>query len=101
MEKKLIFGSMLAIFLIAMLPTTCAVESNFIDKTLELHPVMQQDLIIKEFENNGKNRPEPTIFLIFLLHQILNILRIVKFSLPFILIYLIIKGITNTTGIVY
>ena len=100
MKKRIIIGSLLAVFLMMMLPTACAVEFNAAWETMKSqHPIIIPDIDIEELKLKYQNGPEPTFILLFLLSIILNLLRIVKFtSLLFILIIVRIFG--NTTAII-
>ncbi|MCK4333066.1 MAG: hypothetical protein KAV40_05745 [Thermoplasmatales archaeon] len=103
MKKKLLFGSLLAVFLMMMLPTAYAVESNIVKETMKSqYPIIIPEIDIEELKLKYQNGPEPTFILLLLLSIILNLLRIAKFVIPFILILYIIKKIfgNNTTCII-
>ena len=81
-----------------MLPTACAVEFNALKETTKSqHPIIMPDIDIEELKLKYQNGPEPTFILLFLLSIILNLLRIVKFTILFILI---IRIFGNTTAII-
>ena len=103
MRKKIIIGSLLAVFLMVMLPSAYAVESNIVKETMKSqYPIIIPELDIEELKLKYPNGPEPTFILLFLLSIILNLLRLVKFAIPFVLILYIIKEIfgNNTTCII-
>ena len=85
MEKKTIIGSLLVISLIAMLPSACAVEFNAVKEIMESqYPIIIPEIDIEELKEKYKDGPiEPTLIILFILTQILNILRIVKFTFLF------------------
>lgn len=100
MKKRIIIGSLLAVFLMIMVPTTCAVESNTVKKPMESkYPVLIPDIDIEELKEKNKDRPiEPTFFLIFILKQIIGVLRIIKFTAIFAVLLMII-GISGNTSV--
>ena len=103
MKKKILFGSLLAVFLMMMLPTACAVESNTVKETMESqYPIIIPDIDIEELKEKYKDRGfEPTFFLIFILHRILNLLRMIKFAGLFAVLFAIINRIFgNSTAII-
>ena len=98
MRKKIIIGSLLAVFLMAMLPSAYAVESNIVKETMKSQcPITIPEIDIEELKLKYQNGPEPTFILLFLLSIIINLLRLVKFAIPFILILYIIKIFGNNT----
>ncbi len=98
MKRRIIIGSLLAVFFMIMLPTACAVEFNALKETMKSqHPIIMPDIDIEELKLKYQNGPEPTFILLFLLSIILNLLRIVKFT---ILFTLIIRIFGNTTAII-
>ena len=103
MNKKILFGSLLAVFLMAMLPTVSGVESNLVRETMKSqYPIVIPDVDIEELKEKYKNRGiEPTFFLIFILKQILNLLRTIKFAAIFAALFAIINRIFgNSTAII-
>jgi hypothetical protein len=93
MSKKIIFGSLLVVFVMMMLPTAYATESSVVKETMKSGiPFLRPDLNIEDLEIKNQDDPEPTFILIFILQQILNILRVVKFALPFVILYMLFAG---------
>ena len=101
MKKRIIIGSLLAVFLMMMLPTACAAEFNAVKETMKSqHSIIIPEIDIEELKLKYQDGPEPTFILLFLLSVILHLLRIVKFtSLIFILI-IVKKIFGNTTAII-
>ena len=95
MKKKIIFGSLLAVFLMMMLPTVSAIESDAVKETIKSqYPIIIPDIDIEELKEKYKDRGiQPTFFLIFILKQILNILRTIKFTALFAALFAIINRI--------
>ncbi|UCF11852.1 MAG: hypothetical protein JSW06_07325 [Thermoplasmatales archaeon] len=102
MKKKIIFGSFLTIFLMMMLPTVSAIESDAMKETMKSqYSILIPDIDIEDLKLKYQNDPEPLFFLIFILHQILNLLRTIKFTALFAALFVIIRRIFgNTTGII-
>jgi hypothetical protein len=93
MSKKIIFGSLLVVFVMMMLPTAYATESSAVKETMKSRvSFLLPDLNIEDLEIKNQDDPEPTFILIFILQQILNILRVVKFALPFVILYMLFAG---------
>ncbi len=103
MKKKTIIGSLLVISLIAMLPSACAVEFNAVKEIMESqYPIIIPEIDIEELKEKYKDGPiEPTLIILFILTQILNILRIVKFTFLFVILLIIRRATNNTTSIVF
>ena len=101
MKKRIIIGGFLAVFLMIMLPIASAVESNTVKKTMESqYPVIIPDIDIEELKEKYKDRPiEPTFFLIFLLKQIIGLLRIIKFTAIFVVLLIINRIFSNTSAL--
>ncbi|UCF13420.1 MAG: hypothetical protein JSW06_03965 [Thermoplasmatales archaeon] len=103
MRKKILFGSLLAAFLMMMLPTVSAIESDAMKETMKsLQPIIIPDIDVDELRLQYQSGSEPWFFLIFILKQILNILRTIKFTALalFTVLFVIIKrmfGNTNAT----
>ena len=105
MKKICIFGSFIAVVLMMMLPSTCAIEANVAIESIEsqhplITPVIDFEKLIKKYKDNPF---EPTIFILFFLTQIVRLLRIIKFTgiLAIVLIILLIlKSSGNTTSII-
>lgn len=104
MNKKILFGSMLAVFLMMMLPTASAAEYSTVKETMKSqYPIIIPDIDIEELKLKYQNNPtEPTFIILFILTQIIRLLRMVKFTVLFALIYLVIKKIfgNSTTPII-
>ena len=102
MKKRIIIGTLLAVFLMMMLPTACAVESNTVKETMESqYPIIIPDIDFEELKEKYKDRPiEPTFFLIFILKQIIGLLRIIKFTAIFVVLLIIKRIFGNTTAII-
>ena len=103
MKKKILFGSLLAVFLMMMLPTVSAIESDAVKETMKSqYPTTIPDIDIEELKEKYKDKGiEPTFFLIFILKQILNILRTIKFAAIFAALFAVINRIFgNTTAII-
>jgi hypothetical protein len=102
MKKKIVIGSILVISLIAMLPSACAIEFSAVKETMESqYPVIIPEIDIEELKEKYKDRPiEPTFIILFILSQILNILRTIKFALLFVIILIIRNATNNTTSII-
>ena len=105
MKKICIFGSFLAVALIMMLPSTCAIESSATIESIESqHPIINTAIDFETLIKKYKDNPfEPTIFILFFLTQIVRLLRIIKFTgiLAIVLIILLIlKSSGNTTGVI-
>ncbi len=102
MRKKIIFGTLLAVFVIMTLPTAYAAESSTVKGTMKSQiPIILPDINIEELKLKYQGGPEPTFILLFIFSVIINILRLVKFVLPILIIFQIIKNIIgNNTGIV-
>ena len=93
MRKKIIFGTLLVVFVMMMLPTAYATESSAVKGTMKSQiPIILPDISIEDLKIKNRDGPEPTFFLIFILNQIFNLLRLVKFVLPLLIIYLLITG---------
>ncbi len=102
MKKRIIIGSLLAVFLMMMLPTVSAIESDAVKETMKSqYPVLIPDIDIGEVKEKYKDRPiEPTFFLIFILKQIIGLLRIIKFTAIFVVLLIIKRIFGNTTAII-
>lgn len=102
MKKKIIIGSLLAVFIMMMLPSASAVESSTIEKTLKSQqPIVNPDIDIGELKLKYQDDPaEPKFVILFLLSILLNILRAAKFVTIFaILLIFIIRRITNSSAV--
>ncbi len=105
MKKICIFGSFIAVALIMMLPSTCAIESSAtIESIKSQRPIINPAIDFEKFIKKYKDIPfEPTIFILFFLTQIVRLLRIIKFTgiLAIVLIILLILGSSsNTTSMI-
>ncbi|UCF12551.1 MAG: hypothetical protein JSW06_11055 [Thermoplasmatales archaeon] len=99
MKKKIMFGSLLAVFLMIMLPIISAIESDTVKETMKSKYIITiPDIDIEESKIKYQNDPEPTFFLIFILKQILNLLRTIKFTALFAILLAIIKSISGSTS---
>jgi len=92
----------LAVFLMMMLPTVSAIESDAVKETMKSQdPIVIPDIDIEELKLKYQSGSEPWFFLIFILQQILNLLRTIKFTAIFVFLLIIIKRIFgNTTAII-
>jgi len=91
MKMKILFGSLLAVFLMMMLPTVSAVDYNTVKETMKSqYPIIIPDIDIEELKLKYQNNPEPTYVILFILMQIIRLLRIVKFSILSVLLVIII-----------
>lgn len=102
MKKKIIIGSLLAVFIMMMLPSASAVESSTIEETLKSQqPIVNPDIDIGELKLKYQDDPaEPKFVILFLLSILLNILRAAKFATIFaILLIFIIRRITNSSAV--
>lgn len=112
MKKKIIIGSLLAVFLITMLPTTNVVGSNTVKETLKSqlpHAIPNIDFERIKLKNTD-NPAEPlviTTLLIWLLKIIRGILsasivflKIVRGIMLVVKAYILSKIVGNTTGLV-
>jgi len=101
MRKKIIIGSLLAVFLMMMLPTVSAIESDAVKETMKSqYPNIIPDIDIEELKLKYQNGPEPTFFLIFILHRILNLLRMIKFTALFAILAILLIIFGNSTAII-
>ncbi|UCF12266.1 MAG: hypothetical protein JSW06_09525 [Thermoplasmatales archaeon] len=101
MRKKIIFGSFLAVFLMMMLPTISAIESDAMKETMKSqYPIIIPDIDTDELKFQYQSGSEPWFFLIFILKQILNILRTIKFTALalFAVLFVIIRRIFGNTN---
>lgn len=102
MKKKIIIGSLLAIFIMMMLPSASAVESNTIEKMI----ISQDSIVFPEIdfeELKSKYQDDPSVpkfAILFLLSIIINILRAAKFVAIFaIVLIIIIRSIRNSSAV--
>ncbi len=103
MRKKIIFGSLLAVFLMVMLPSACAVESNAVKEPIESRRFFEvqninidiEKLIEKITDNSG----EP-LFILTLLILLLRAIRGIVWIVGFVILSIIknIIGNNNTTA---
>jgi len=101
MKKKILFGSLLAVFIMMMLPTVSAIESDAVKETTKLqYPIIIPDIDIEELKLKYQNGPEPTFFLIFILHRILNLFRMIKFTALFAILAILLIIFGNSTAII-
>jgi len=97
MRKKIIIGSLLAVFLMMMLPTVSAIESDAVKETMKSqYPNIIPDIDIEELKLKYQNGPEPTFFLIW----ILNLLRMIKFTALFAILAILLIIFGNSTAII-
>ena len=103
MRGKIIFGSLLAVFLMVMLPSACAVESNAVKEPIESRRFFEvqninidiEKLIEKITDNSG----EP-LFILTLLILLLRAIRGIVWIVGFVILSIIknIIGNNNTTA---
>jgi hypothetical protein len=100
MRNDIIIKSLVIIILITLFPTVSAVEFSEVNDILKTKQSMI-NIDVEELRSKYLNSPaEPTIILLFLLSILLNILRVLKFSLPIMLIIMLLQKIFgNTTAI--
>ena len=100
MRKKIIFGSLLAVFLMVMLPSACAVESNAVKEPIESRRFFEvqninidiEKLIEKITDNSG----EP-LFILTLLILLLRAIRGIVWIVGFVILSIIRDIIGNNT----
>lgn len=99
MKKKSIIGSLLAVFLMMMLPSVSAVESNAVkETTTSRSPFVIPDIDIEELKVVYNNNPsKPLCILITALIWFLKLVRLFLFAFWAVVILFIIKRITNST----
>ena len=93
MKKKIIFGRLLAVFLMMMLPTSCAVEYSIVKETIKSqNPIIIPDLDVEELKKRG---------LIFKLLMLKFIVRNIRRMFRVVVLLIIIKRIFgNNTAII-
>jgi len=99
MKIKIILGSILAIFIMIMLPTISAVQLDIVEKKMNsINSII--DSKFEELKLRYKNDPaEPTIIILLLLSVILNLLRLVKFgSILFVILLVLISRRNNNSS---
>lgn len=97
MRNDIIIKSLVIIVLITLFPTVNAVECSEVDDILKTKQSMM-NINVEELRLKYLNNPaEPTIILLFLLSILLNILRVVKFSLPIMLVIILLQKIFGNT----
>jgi hypothetical protein len=104
MKKTLIFGSLLAVFLMMMLPTVAAAEAKVAQSaTTSPNLLNAQSVYIEAIRAKYKDNPSPqTIILLTLAILFLKLLRwgsIIVIGVIFLIILRIIRGQNNTTGV--
>lgn len=100
MRGKIIFGSLLAVFLMVMLPSACAVESNAVKEPIESRRFFEvqninidiEKLIEKKTDNSG----EPLFILTFLI-LLLKAIRTTVWIVGFVILSIIRNIIGNNT----
>lgn len=103
MRKKIVIGSLLAVFLMMMLPISSAVNSNAAKETTKAqYPIIVPDIDVEELKEQYTNDPsEPLPIIVTLLIWLLKIMRIILIPIWALLIYFIfLKGTNNTTCII-
>lgn len=112
MKKEIIIGTMLAVFLVTMLPSVCALESNIVKGTWKsqfsnIIPEIDIDKLIIKYMDNPAEPLIITTLIIFLLKLVRGILsgtiaflKIVRGIMLVIKIFLLTKILGNTTGMV-
>lgn len=101
MKKKIIFGTLLVVFVMMTLPTAYAAESSTVKGAMKSQiPIILPDIDIEELKLKYQNGPEPTFFLIFILHRILNLLRMIKFTALFAILAILLIIFGNSTAII-
>ena len=103
MRKKIVIGSLLAVFLMIMLPMASAVNSNAVKETTKAqYPIIVPDIDVEELKEQYTNDPsEPLPIIVTLLIWLLKIMRIILVPIWALLIYFIfLRGTNNTTCII-
>lgn len=104
MKLKIVFGSVLAIGILMMLPSISALNYSQAEEIISSNQIVNTNSNFSEILLRYKNDPnQPTFIILFLLSVIINLLRFVKISSLFVVILiLIIMRITknNSTAII-
>ena len=104
MKLKIVFGSVLAIGMLMMLPSISALNYSQAEEIISSNQIVNTNSNFSEILLRYKNDPnQPTFIILFLLSVIINLLRFVKISSLFVVILiLIIMRITknNSTAII-
>jgi len=94
---KIIIGSLLAIFLMMMLPSASAVEANAAKETT-IYSSETLDIFLKLKERYDDDNLEPTFIILYtLLIQLLRVLRMIDFGIILVILNIIRKIIGNRT----
>ena len=98
MRGKIIFGSLLAVFLMVMLPSACAVESNAVKEPIESRRFFEvQNIDIEKLiEKKTGNSGEPLFILTFLI-LLLKAIRTTVWIVGFVILRIIRDIIGNNT----
>jgi hypothetical protein len=94
---KIIIGSLLAIFLMMMLPSASAVEANAAKETT-IYSSETLDIFLKLKERYDDDNVEPTFIILYtLLIQLLRVLRMIDVGILLVILNIIRKIIGNRT----
>ena len=94
---KIIIGSLLAIFLMMMLPSASAVEANAAKETT-IYSSETLDIFFKLKERYDDDNVEPTFIILYtLLIQLLRVLRMIDVGILLVILNIIRKIIGNRT----
>ena len=94
---KIIIGSLLAIFLMMMLPSASAVEANAAKETT-IYSSETLDIFLKLKERYDDDNVEPTFIILYtLLIQLLRVLRMIDVGIILVILNIIRKIIGNRT----
>jgi hypothetical protein len=103
MRKTLLFGSLLAVSLMMMLPAVAAEEAKIAQSTLTSQNLLDMETTyLKEIQDRYKNNPAPQCIIITLAIMFLKLLRwgvLIIFGIILLGILRIIRGQNNTTGV--
>ena len=103
MRKNIVIGSLLAVFLLMLLPISSAVNSNAVKETTKSqYPLIVPDIDVEELKEQYTNDPsEPLPIIVTLLIWLLKITRIIMIPIWALLIFFIfLRGNNDTTCII-
>jgi hypothetical protein len=103
MRKSVIFGSLLAIFLIMMLPAVSAEESKIVQSARTSPFFKNQEAYLETIRAKYANDPIPQTIIITLLIMFLKLIRAGMLLIDAVILFIIFKiiggGQNNTTGL--